>query len=537
MTNTDNYTKNLRYDLPASIVVFLVALPLCLGIALASDAPLFSGILTGVLGGLVVGALSGSNLSVSGPAAGLTVIVASGIKSLGGFEAFLCAVSLCGVFQIIFSALKAGFLASLFPNSVVKGMLSAIGITIILKQVPHALGNFGDFHSDMAFWEMFGSHTTLTLMKEAIASVNLGAVLICAASLAVLWIWEKPIVKENRYLARIPGPLVAVTLAASTNLFFHLGFPALALRAEDGHLVQLPEINSFADFRGELRFPQFSALANGAVWMVGLTLAAVASIETLLSIESADKLDPMKRISNTNRELLAQGVGNVLSGLIGGIPMTAVIVRSSANIYAGARTRMSAIIHGAILLASVLIMGNILNFIPLASLAAVLLAVGYKLSHPKLIKSMYRSGMDQFLPFVITIAAILLTDLLKGIIIGLIIGLLFIVKATYYSAILVVHEGNDLLIRFTKDVTFLHKMKLRKELGLIQPGTQVFFDASRATFIDRDVFEMLHDYAETARERNIHVEMKDIVLRESKSLRKNLAEKKHGILQETAVGK
>jgi len=528
------YLKNLKYDLPASIVVFLVALPLCLGIALASNAPLFSGILTGVIGGIIVGFLSGSSVSVSGPAAGLTVIVASGIQSLGGFEIFLAAVVLSGCFQLLFGALKGGFLASLFPNSVVKGMLSAIGITIILKQIPHALGNFGQFESDMAFWNIFESDSTWQSLVAALDSIKVGALLICSVSLGILWLWETPKLRTIPWLSRIPGPLVAVVFAASANWLFHFGFHDLALHADNGHLVLLPNITSLAAFTQELRFPDFSMILSANVWTVAITLAAVGSIETLLSIESTDKLDPFRRVSNTNRELFAQGIGNITAGFVGGIPMTSVIVRSSANIYAGSKSRLSGILHGVILLISVVALGPILNLIPVAALAAVLLAVGYKLAHPKLFKAAFRAGPDQYVPFLITIAAILFTDLLRGVTIGLLVGLGFVLKASYYSAILVVRHGSDVLLRFTKDVTFIHKVQLRKELGLIPPGSHVFFDATRASFIDRDVFEMIHEFSSSAAERGIHVEMKDITLRESTLLKQNLKENNHGILQKNA---
>lgn len=524
-----------RYDVPAAIVVFLVALPLCLGIALASEAPLFSGIITGIVGGIVVGFLSGSSLSVSGPAAGLTVLVAAGIRSSGAFEVFLCAVVLCGVLQLVFAALRFGFLATLFPNSVVKGMLSAIGITIILKQVPHALGNFGGFESDMAFWELFGTHSTWGLLKKAAGTISIGAVVICAVSLLVLRVWESLWVKSNPFLSRIPGPLICVILAASINWIFSLGFPGIALQAEDGHLVQLPHIQSWRDFVAELRFPDFSAFGRVTTWSIAATLATIASIETLLSVESTDKLDPKRRVSNTNRELLAQGFGNIVAGSLGGIPMTSVIVRSSANIYAGAKSRMSAILHGFMLLFSVLMMSQILNLIPLASLAAVLIAVGYKLSHPKLIKSMYQSGWDQFVPFIATIIAILFTDLLKGVTIGLLVGLAFVLRASYYSAILVVVDGKNRLFRFTKDVTFIHKIRLRKELGKVEPGSQVYFDATRASYIDSDVFEMIHDFAKVAPDKGIQVELKEITKREKKRI-KDESEDYHGKLQEAAAG-
>lgn len=501
---------NLKHDLAASIVVFLVALPLCLGIALASDAPLLSGILTGIVGGIVVGIFSGSEVSVSGPAAGLTVIVATGISKLGNYETFLTAVLLSGVIQIIFGLLRWGFLAVLFPYSVIQGMLSAIGITIILKQLPHALGGFGHFESDMGFWEWFGKNNTPHELWAAFLSLKFSIIGIALLSLGILILWEKPKLKKIPLVRNIPGPLAAVGLAILVNQLFHAGFPDLALHASDGHLVTLPLFNSIFDMFSEFKFPDFASLKSQQVWIVALSIAAVGSIETLLCIESTDKLDPLRRVSNPNQELFAQGIGNIVCGLIGGIPLTSVIVRSSANIYAGGRTRVSAILHGVILLLSVLFLGSILNLIPLAALAAILLMVGYKLAHPNNFRQMFLKGADQFFPFILTIIAILFTDLLKGIIIGFGVGIIFVIKASFYSAIRVVHDGKDTLFRFTKDLTFIHKIRLRSELLKIPDGSRVYFDGSRAIFIDSDAYEMIRDFSETAKARDIKVELRDI---------------------------
>lgn len=504
------FFSNFKYDFPASIVVFLVALPLCLGIALASDAPLFSGIITGVVAGLVVSLLSGSELSVSGPAAGLTVIVALGIRDMGSFEAFLCAVVLAGAIQLTLGALRCGSLASLFPNCVIEGMLAAIGITIILKQIPFALGGLTDFSTEMKYVEWAEAGSFLGNAVSLFYSVNWSAFLIAFGSLALLNLWNSPFVKKRRYLAAIPGPLVAVVMGAVLNQLFHFSFPFFALHAKDGHLVTLPLIDSWDSLVRELRYPNFSMLKEAKTWILGATIAAVASIETLLCIESTDKLDPQRRVSHRNRELFAQGMGNILCGFIGGIPMTSVIVRSSANVYAGAKTRLSSFLSGAIMLLSVLALASVLNLIPLASLAAVLLAVGYKLTHPKLIKKVYHSGLDQFFPFVITIAAILLTDLLKGVLIGLIVGLGLVIRTTYTSAITVVHSGKDVLIRFTKDMTFIHKMKLRKVLRDLEPDSHVLIDGSRAKFFDHDILEMIEEFVQTAPHKNMRVDLKEI---------------------------
>ncbi len=505
-----NLLKNFRYDFSASIVVFLVALPLCLGIALASDAPLFSGVITGIIAGMIVALLSGSELSISGPAAGLTVIVASGIKSVGGFDAFLVAVVLAGVFQFILGLVRAGSIASLFPLSVIKGMLVAIGITIILKQIPHALGAAGGFESDMEFLSWLGKDTAVHHFAATLVSFKGSVVMISLSSLALLRLWDSPQVKKSPVLAKIPGPLLAVLFGSLLNEIFQVGFPHLALQAADGHLVQLPLLSSPLAILNELRFPAFAAIKNQNVWVLAMTLAAVGSIETLLCLESTDRIDPQKRVSNPNRELLAQGTGNILAGLIGGIPMTSVIVRSSANIYAGARTRISGFLHGAILLLSVLALPWFLNHIPLGSLAAILIMVGYKLASPALFKKMWQGGLDQFIPFAVTIAAILALDLLKGVLIGTICGLIFVLRAGYSSALLVVTEGNDVLFRFTKDVTFIHKVKLRKELASIEPGSNVIFNATRATYIDNDIIQMLSEFQETAGSRELHVEMENV---------------------------
>ena len=507
---TKFWGSNLRYDIPASIVVFLVALPLCLGIALTSGVPLFSGLMTGIIGGLVVGLLSGSELSVSGPAAGLTVIVSAGIVRLHNFENFLLSVVLAGFIQVIFALFRCGFLAALFPNSVIQGMLTAIGLTIILKQFPHAMGGFGHFENESGFWEWFGQNNTPHELLDAFLSLKLSAVGISLVAILVLILWESRWIKGRAFLGKIPGPLVAVVLAVVTNQIFHAGFPNLALHAGDGHLVVLPKLNHYSELLGQMISPNFAAVKSSEVWVVAFTTAAVASIETLLSVESVDKIDPLKRVSNTNRELFAQGIGNMLCGLVGGIPLTSVVVRSSANIYAGGQTRVSTIAHGVLLLFSLLFLSSILNLIPLAALASILILVGYKLSKPQIFREMYAKGPDQFLPFLITVVAILFTDLLKGIFIGLLVGSFFVIKASFYSAIRVVRDGEDVYFRFTKDLTFIHKVTLRKELLGIESGSRVYFDGSRAIYIDRDAYEMIRDFSETAKARDIQVELRDI---------------------------
>lgn len=500
--------ENLRFDFPAGFVVFLVALPLCLGLALASNAPLLSGLVTGVIGGIVVGLLSGSELSVSGPGNGLTVIVLAGIAAAGDFSKFLPAVMLAGIFQLTLGWLRAGAIANFFPNAVIEGMLAAIGITIVIKQIPHAIGGAGHFESDMQFWHFLPQDNTLTEILHSIAGSSPSAIVISVMSLVILALWDRPWIRRHPTLQILPGALVTVIAGVFVNLLFHWSFPSLALHAADGHLVQIPSISGIQSLLNELHFPDFSSLKNIGTWTLGFTIAGVASVETLLSIESTDKVDPQRRRSDPNRELFAQGVGNFLCGLIGGLPMTSVIVRSSANIYAGARTRLASVVHGFFLLAAVLVLSQLLNHIPLASLAAVLISVGLKLCNKKIFIKAYRDGLDQFLPFVVTILAILFTNLLTGVLIGVIVGVGFVVKASYYSAITAVGEGKDFLIRFNKDVTFVHKVKLRNELAAIPAGAKVLIDGTRAMFLDHDILEMIHDFQESARARSIKVEVK-----------------------------
>lgn len=502
--------NDLKKDIPAGIVVFLVALPLCLGIALASNAPLFSGIVTGVIAGLVVSLLSGSELSVSGPANGVTVIVAAGIAKVGGFETVLCALIIAGLFQIALGALRAGSLAGFFPNAVIEGMLAAIGVTIVLKQIPHALGGSAQFDNELGFWHFLPQDNTFAQIFNSIVSLSPTALAISLVSLILLRAWDSPRIKNNRWLAAIPGPLAVVVLGIVVNGLFHAGFPGLALYATDGHLVQLPKVDSFASLLNELHAPNFAGFATASVWMLGITIALIASIETLLSLESTDKMDPERRTSNNNRELIAQGIGNILCGLAGGIPMTSVIVRSSANIYAGARTRYSSFVHGLVLLVAAISIPEMLNMIPLASLAAVLIYVGFKLAKPTLIRKVYAQGFTQFVPFMVTVLAVLFTDLLKGVMIGLVVGLVFVIKASYYSAITVINDGKDYLVRFSKDVTFVHKIKLKKELRLVPHGSNVIIDATHAMFIDHDIYEMIKDFVEAAPNRRIQVNMRNM---------------------------
>ncbi|MDQ3534572.1 MAG: SulP family inorganic anion transporter, partial [Bacteroidota bacterium] len=420
--------KEVKHDIPAGIVVFLVAVPLCLGIAMASGAPLFSGIIAGIVGGIVVTLISGSQLGVSGPAAGLAVIVLHAIEGLGSYEVFLSAVVIAGVIQLILGFLKAGIIAYYFPSSVIKGMLAGIGVIIILKQIPHAFGYDADFQGDLHFVQADGENTFSEIVKM-INFISPSATLISFLSLFILILWDKVLSKKSKIFQLIQGPLVVVILGIILNAYFQNYFPQYALGAN--HLVVLPVAESPIGFINLFTTPDFSRVLTYEVLFLAGTLAIVASLETLLCLEATDKLDVFKRISPANRELKAQGVGNIVSGLIGGLPLTQVIVRSSANIQSGGRTKLSAFIHGVLILACVISIPNILNMIPLSSLAAILLMVGYKLAKPSLFKDLYHIGWDQFIPFTTTVIAIVLTDLLTGIGIGMAVAIFFILKNSY----------------------------------------------------------------------------------------------------------
>jgi MFS superfamily sulfate permease-like transporter len=503
-----NPLKNFNHDLPASIVVFLVALPLCLGVALASGAPLFAGIIAGVVGGIVVGSISGSALSVSGPAAGLTTIVLSSITTMGSFEAFLTTVFLAGAIQFVLGFLKAGTIGNYFPSSVIKGMLAAIGIILVLKQIPHAIGYDKDFVGDENFSQADGENT-FTEIANAFGYINFGAVIVFLVSLAILILWERPFIKNHKFSTVLPAPLFVVLTGIMLSAVFANSFSSLII--DEHHLVSLPISDSLASFVNQFELPDFSVIQRKETWTIAFTIAIVASLESLLSLDAVDKLDPFKRISPLSRELKAQGLANVVCGLIGGLPVTAVIVRSSANVAAGARTSASAILHGLLLLLSVFFIPHLLNKIPLASLAAILLMVGYKLAKPSLIRSMYYKGKDQFIPFAVTIVAILLSDLLIGITIGILVGLFFVLKTNFHRALFSVNENGNYLIRLTKDVSFLNKALLRQTFKDIPDGSTVIIDGGRSVFIDQDILETINDFRESASNRDISVELKQSV--------------------------
>jgi len=500
--------KYIKNDLPASIVVFFVALPLCLGIALASGAPLFSGLIAGIIGGIVVGGLSGSQIGVSGPAAGLAAIVLTAIGTLGGYQNFLVAVVLGGIIQLIFGFLKAGVIAYYFPSSVIKGMLTGIGIIIILKQIPHFFGYDADPEGDWSFFQVDGENT----FSEIINTVNFispGATLIAIIALAILILWGQVLTKKSKIFELIQGPLIAVVIGI---VYFTLtqGDDTWGISAE--HLVKVPVPDSIESFLGFFSFPNFSAITNPDVWVTGFTIALVASLETLLCVEATDKLDPDKRTTPTNRELRAQGVGNMLSGLVGGLPVTQVIVRSSANIQSGGKTKASAIIHGFLLLGSVIIIPTLLNMIPLSVLAAILFIVGYKLAKPSLFKTMYQAGWKQFVPFVVTVVGIVFTDLLVGISLGLGVGIVVVLIKSYQNSHFLHIEDKSngvhkIKMTLAEEVTFFNKGAILKELDSLPENSYLELDVRKTRFLDNDIVEILEDFSDKAKNRNIDIKI------------------------------
>lgn len=497
-----DYIKSLPNDLAASIVVFLVALPLCLGVALASNAPLFSGLIAGIVGGIVIGIASRSHLSVSGPAAGLTAIVAGAIALLPSFEAFLLAVVIAGIFQIALGFAKAGIIGDYVPNSVIKGMLAAIGLILILNQVPHLLGDDSHFESDEGVPQAKGN--IFSNFIYAFGNTNSTALLIGGVCLAFHFFWEKLVSGKKGFIRYVPAPLLVVIIAVTMNYFFMQNGTGLT----GEHLVVIPQASSAGEFFSFFSSPDWSMILNKDVLIIAITLALVASLESLLSIEAIDDLDPYQRVTPTNRELKAQGLGNLVSGLLGGLPVTSVIVRSSANVNSGAKTKMSTIYHGILLLVSVAFVPSILNMIPKTALAAILIFTGYKLAKPALFIAFYKKGWDQFMPFVITIGAILATDLLKGVIIGIGVGLFFVIRSNFKSSVVVVNDSNRYLIRLRKDVSFLNKPIIKKKLEEVPENSHVLIDAGRADFIDKDIIEVIEDFIIHAPLSNITVEVK-----------------------------
>ncbi|WP_207515790.1 SulP family inorganic anion transporter [Longitalea luteola] len=472
--------NSIKNDISSGIVVFLVAVPLCLGIALASGAPFFSGMIAGIIGGIVIGSISNSSLSVSGPAAGLTAVVLTGIATLGSFQIFLCSVFLAGALQFVLGMLRAGSVANYFPGSVIKGMLTGIGIIIIMKQLPHVVG-------------YYQTTTAINSVSDLLSNFHLGVTIISLLAFLVLIFWEKKLVNKIRL---IPGALAAVILGVIVNQVFVLLYPEMAL--EGRYLVNVPVADTVTDFLNFFTLPEFSSIWNDDVWITAATIAVVASVETLLCIDAVDKMDPLRRVTDQNRELKAQGVGNMVSGLLGGLPLTSVIVRSSANVQAGAKTKASTITHGLLLLASCALVPQLLNRIPLGSLAAVLIVTGYKLARIEIFKKMYRSGIYQFLPFIITIVGVVATDLLKGVALGLVTSAASILylnmKNAYYFHKEKYHDGEIIKIHLSEEVSFLNKASIKMTLQHLPAHSKVIIDASNAKYIDFDVLELIREF-------------------------------------------
>lgn len=504
--------KTIKNDIPASIVVFFVALPLCLGIALASGAPLFSGLIAGIVGGIIVGFLSGSQIGVSGPAAGLAAIVLTAITALGGWENFLVAVVLGGVIQIIFGLLRLGIIGYYFPSSVIKGMLTGIGIIIILKQIPYFFGIDKNVTGNYTFLQFDAKNTLTELLKslDALLSGNFdtGATIIALVAISILILWNNVLSKKGKFFQLVQGPLVAVVVGI---VFFLLTRDSnLALTGE--RLVSVPVPESLSDLKAQLAFPNFSVITRPDVLITAFTIALVASLETLLCVEATDKLDPQKRVTPTNRELFAQGTGNVISGLIGGLPITQVIVRSSANIQSGGKSKASAIIHGFLLLISVMTIPHILNYIPLSVLAAVLFIVGYKLAKPALFKKMYELGWKQFIPFTVTVLGIIFIDLLWGIGLGLAVGIVVILIKSYQNSHFLHIEDKSngkhkIKMALAEEVTFFNKGAILKELDSLPRDTYLELDVRATRYLDNDIIEILDDFAFKAKERNIDIKL------------------------------
>lgn len=500
-----NLFKNIKQDLPASVVVFFVAVPLCLGIALASGAPLFSGLIAGLVGGILVGAISNSQLGVSGPAAGLAVIVLVAIQDLGSFEIFLVAVMIGGAIQILLGLAKGGVIGFFFPSSVIKGMLAAIGIIIFIKQIPHAFGYDKDPEGDLTFQQVDGQNTFSELINM-LDFVTPSSMLVAGVSLFILLLWDLVLSKKGNIFKIIPGPLVAVIFGILYEIVSSKFFPGMSIKGE--HLVSVPVSGSFAEFKANFTSPDFSAIGRADVWVIGVTIAIVASLETLLCVDATDKLDPEKRTTNTNRELLAQGVGNMVSGFIGGLPITQVIVRSSANIQSGGKTKLSAILHGFFILICVGLIPFVLNMVPLAVLASILFVVGYKLAKPALFKSMFKLGWKQYVPFLVTIAGVVFIDLLKGISLGMLVAILTIIPSKISNSFSIVEEGGKKLkMILGEKLTFFNKRSVFRALENLEEGTEITIDMASSTYVDSDVKEIISEFKEKAQEKNISVSL------------------------------
>ncbi|MCK8492651.1 MULTISPECIES: SulP family inorganic anion transporter [Spirosoma] len=500
--------SNLQGDFRGGAISFLVAVPLCLGIALASGAPLFAGIIAGIVGGIVVGAFSRSAVSISGPEAGLIIVTLSAIQALGSFPAFLLATCLAGLIQIGLGFAKAGMISNFFPSSVIKGMLAGIGIILIIKQLPHLVGYDADAAEGFALFQP-GNFNIIEQLRMALGQFRAVAILIAVLSLGIFFLWERPALRQRAFVKNVPAALVVVLLGIGINEFFRMGFPEWALRGN--HLVQLPVPESAAAFLNLFTFPDFSQWNNPLVYTSAVSIALVASLEALLAIEASDELDPLKRKTPTNHELKAQGIGNLVSGLVGGIPLTSVIVRSSVSINAGARTKVAALVHGTLLLVCVVTLPTLLNKIPWASLAAILLVTGYKLARIEVVKGVFAQGMSKFIPFVVTVVAILLTDLLIGIGIGMVAGIFFILRDHYLNAHRVrTHWDSDkdktrIYVRLGDHVSFLSKARLMKLLKGVPDNAIVEIDGTNSSYIDSDVVTAIQNFGGVAKQRNIQL--------------------------------
>ena len=514
-------TSYLRQDFGAGLVVFLVALPLSMGIALGSEAPLISGIIAAAVAGLVVSFMSGSQISVSGPAAGLAVTVIAGQKAIGSWEGFLVAVVLSGIIQIVLGLLKAGFLEALFPMSVIKGMVAGIGLIIMFKQVPHALGVTDRMIADeglLCFLSPMCTQADGATFFGSLPKVNLVTTLLFGLGVLVLVLWDRLGRLDGGFWRKVPAPVAAVVVGVALNALLSAVAPGYALTPESGLLVQLPKMRDVSELFGSAPLQDLHFLSNKAVWTTAVVLALMGSIQTLLSLEAVEKIDPLRRVADPDRELVAQGIGNIVSGFFGGLPMTSVIVRGSTNIYAGAVTRMACFFHGILLVISIVFVPFIINAIPLAILAAILLVVGYRLASLQLVGEVYRSGMGQFLPFVITAIGCVMFDLLTGVAFGTVVGLAVVVRMNHHSAFTMIHEGPDYYVRFAKDVTFLQKLPLKRALARIPDGSRVFIDTGGAMFVDHDIVDIIDDFCRSALERRIRVDVRSLYERGIRAL-------------------
>lgn len=508
MSKIEMHKKHFATDAISGFVVFLIALPLCLGISMASGAPLFSGIIAGIIGGIVVGFLSNSSVNVSGPAASVALVILTAIQTLGSFDAVLIAIVVAGVFQIILGYLKAGTIAYFFPNAMIKGILASIGLILILKQIPHAFGVDGAFQGTESFWNMDGGNTFSEIAK-IFGYINWGAVIVTIVSLILILLWERPVFKKMLFFKYFPSALAAVVVSILLNEVFVASYPEFALG--EGHLVELPVASNASEFFSFFSFPDFGQLANFEIYGIALSIMFIASLESLLSTEAGDKLDPYKRRTSTNRELKAQGIGNIVAGLVGGLPITAVIVRTSANVDAGGRTKTATITHGFVMLLCVALIPFILNKIPLAALAAVLFVVGSKLTSFSIYKSVYKQGKKQFLPFIITILVVMFTNLISGILIGGTVAVFFILRDNYKNAYLydkITRDDKDhIIVKLAQETSFLNKADIMLFLDHIPENKSVTIDGSEAKFIHPDIYDIIDGFKINAKTKNIQLEL------------------------------